>query len=242
MVDGCIYTRGPKDKQNTAIFVGGSSLSAGELVFEAVKKRFFSGFRVSVMLDSNGANTTAAAAVANIVNVCNVKGKKAIILGGTGPVGQRAAALLAGEGASVFITSRSVEKASNTAGLIKNRFKVECGALAGGSDLERRTAIEGASIVVSTGASGVVLLDENDWKDSQSIEVLCDANAMPPLGIGGIEMNDKATERHGKKAFGSIGFGGLKIAVHRACIGQLFENNQNLFDAEEVYSMAKKML
>ena len=40
------------------------------------------------MFDSNGSNTTAAAAVANIVNTCDVSGKKAVILGGTGPVGQ----------------------------------------------------------------------------------------------------------------------------------------------------------
>ena len=88
MVDGCIYTRAPKDKQFTAIFVGGSSLTEGQAVFDAIKKRFFSNFRVSVMFDSNGSNTTAAAAVANIVDTCDVSGKKAVILGGTGPVGQ----------------------------------------------------------------------------------------------------------------------------------------------------------
>ena len=38
------------------------------------------------MFDSNGSNTTAAAAVANIVNTCDVSGKKAVILGGTGPL------------------------------------------------------------------------------------------------------------------------------------------------------------
>ena len=51
LVDGCIYTRGPKEKQNTAIFVGGASMISGEAVLKAVKKRFFSDFRVSVMLD-----------------------------------------------------------------------------------------------------------------------------------------------------------------------------------------------
>ena len=76
MVDGCIYTRAPKDKQFTAIFVGGSSLTEGQAVFDAIKKRFFSNFRVSVMFDSNGSNTTAAAAVANIVNTCDVSEKK----------------------------------------------------------------------------------------------------------------------------------------------------------------------
>ena len=242
MVDGCIYTRAPKDKQFTAIFVGGSSLTEGQAVFDAIKKRFFSNFRVSVMFDSNGSNTTAAAAVANIVNTCDVSGKKAVILGGTGPVGQRAAALLSLEKADVFITSRSIEKAEQISAEINERFDTNVKALPGGTNDERVSSILGASIVMATGASGVVLLNKKDWIESQSIEVVCDANAMPPLGIEGVELNDKAKEIGGKKAFGAIGFGGLKISVHRECVSRLFHSNDGIFDAEEIYRIAKEML
>jgi hypothetical protein len=242
MVDGCIYTRAPKDKQFTAIFVGGSSLTEGQAVFDAIKKRFFSNFRVSVMFDSNGSNTTAAAAVANIVNTCDVSGKKAVILGGTGPVGQRAAALLSLEKADVFITSRNLEKAEQISAEINERFDTNVKALPGGTNDERVTSILGASIVMATGASGVVLLNKKDWIESQSIEVVCDANAMPPLGIEGVELNDKAKEIGGKKAFGAIGFGGLKISVHRECVSRLFHSNDGIFDAEEIYRIAKEML
>ena len=242
MVDGCIYTRAPKDKQFTAIFVGGSSLTEGQAVFDAIKKRFFSTFRVSVMFDSNGSNTTAAAAVANIVNTCDVSGKKAVILGGTGPVGQRAAALLSLEKADVFITSRSIEKAEQISAEINKRFDTNVKALPGGTNDERVASISGASIVMATGASGVVLLNKKDWIESQSIEVVCDANAMPPLGIEGVELNDKAKEIGGKKAFGAIGFGGLKISVHRECVSRLFHSNDGIFDAEEIYRIAKEML
>ncbi len=242
MVDGCIYTRAPKDKQYTAIFVGGSSLTEGQAVFDAIKKRFFSNFRVSVMFDSNGSNTTAAAAVANIVNTCDVSGKKAVILGGTGPVGQRAAALLSLEKADVYITSRSIEKAEQISAEINERFDTNVKALPGGTNDERVTSISRASIVMATGASGVVLLNKKDWIESQSIEVVCDANAMPPLGIEGVELNDKAKEIGGKKAFGAIGFGGLKISVHRECVSRLFHSNDGIFDAEEIYRIAKEML
>ena len=242
MVDGCIYTRAPKDKQFTAIFVGGSSLTEGQAVFDAIKKRFFSNFRVSVMFDSNGSNTTAAAAVANIVNTCDISGKKAVILGGTGPVGQRAAALLSLEKADVFITSRSIEKAEQISAEINERFDTNVKALPGGTNDERVASISGASIVMATGASGVVLLNKKDWIESQSIEVVCDANAMPPLGIEGVELNDRAKEISGKKAFGAIGFGGLKISVHRECVSRLFHSNDGIFDAEEIYRIAKEML
>ena len=53
--------------------------------------RSSSDFTVSIMLDSNGSNTTAVAAVAKIEQTLgDLRGKKAVILAGTGPVGQRA--------------------------------------------------------------------------------------------------------------------------------------------------------
>ena len=59
LIEGTIFTRAPKEKQFTAIFVGGSNMAAGQELFKAVQKNFFADFRVSVMLDSNGSNTTA---------------------------------------------------------------------------------------------------------------------------------------------------------------------------------------
>jgi len=64
LVEGAIFTRGPKDKKNTALFIGGGNMTAGQALLEAVQAKFFGKFRVSVMFDCNGSNTTAAAAVA----------------------------------------------------------------------------------------------------------------------------------------------------------------------------------
>ena len=62
LVHGALFTRGGADLARTAIFVGGSDVEAAEAVLKAVTDVFFGGFRVSVMLDANGANTTASAA------------------------------------------------------------------------------------------------------------------------------------------------------------------------------------
>ena len=94
LVEGAIFTRAPKEKKFTAIFVGGSDMVAGQSLFTAVQKMFFADFRVSVMLDSNGSNTTAAAGVAKLGTSGTLDGKKAVVLAGTGPVGQRAAVML----------------------------------------------------------------------------------------------------------------------------------------------------
>lgn len=241
MVDGAIFTRSPKNKKNTALFVTGSSMRAGEAVMAAVKKHFFSDFRVSVMLDSNGSNTTAAAAVALIATHGSLRGKKAVILAGTGPVGQRAGVMMAKEGAEVVLTSRKLERAEAAAEAMNTGFAVNLGAARANDEASTNTALAGANIVIATGAAGAQLVSEAQWRDNDNIEILVDANATPPLGIEGIDMMDKGKQRHGRHAYGAIGFGALKLEVHRACIAKLFDANDQVFDAEEIYALAKGM-
>ena len=241
LVDGTIYTRGPKEKQYTAIFVGGGSMIAGEALFEAVKTRFFANFRVSVMLDSNGSNTTAAAGVALLAKAKSLAGKKAIVLAGTGPVGMRAAAMLHLEGAEVAITSRSKQHADAASKAIKDRFGFAPTPIEAFDNEARAAAVKGAQVVFAAGTIGVPLLDEKDWQNDPAIELVADCNAQPPLGIGGIEAIDKAKERHGKIAIGALGLGGLKLKLHRACVGQLFESAGQVLDAESIYALAKAL-
>ena len=241
LVEGAIFTRAPKDKKNTAIFVGGSNMAAGQELFEAVRKHFFSSFQVSVMLDSNGCNTTAAAAVAKLAVSGRLSGKKAVVLAGTGPVGQRAASILAKEGAVVFLTSRKLERAVQACASMKARFGVDLNPVETSDPELMNKAIADADIVLATGAAGVQLLTEEQWCGNPCIKMMADANATPPLGIGGTDMLDKGNERHGKIIWGAIGFGTLKLAVHRACIAKLFEDNKQIFDAENIYALAKEM-
>src|SRR4051794_9617745 len=97
LVYGALFTRGSDDLHRTAIFVGGADVSAGEALLKEVKKTFFANFRVSVLFDANGCNTTAAAAVLAALEGAggSLNGVATAILGGTGPVGQRVARLFA---------------------------------------------------------------------------------------------------------------------------------------------------
>ena len=242
LVEGTIFTRAPKEKQYTAIFVGGSNMVAGQKLFKAVQKNFFADFRVSVMLDSNGSNTTAAAGVAKLITSGEIKGKKAVVLAGTGPVGQRAAVMMAKEGAGeVVLVSRKISRAKAACDDMKSSFGVELiPAEAVGCDVNGKI-IEDAQIVFATGAAGVELIRAEHWENNKNIELMADANATPPLGIGGTDMMDKGNARHGKIVWGAIGFGTLKLAVHKACIKKLFESNDQLLDAEEIFDIAKSM-
>jgi methylenetetrahydrofolate/methylenetetrahydromethanopterin dehydrogenase (NADP+) len=242
LVEGAIFTRGIKDKKNTAIFIGGGNMQEGEAMLAAVRSKFFAKFRVSVMFDCNGSNTTASAAVAWLAHGRSLEGKRAVVLAGSGPVGQRAAMLLAREGARVAITGRKREVVQAACDSIQARFGVLVQAIEAPTQAERGAAIEGAHVVLATGAAGITLLDEAQWQSSATLELLADANASPPAGIEGVAQNDRGAVKHGKILFGSLGFGALKLAVHRACIARLFEQNDLLLDADEIYAIAKTMV
>jgi hypothetical protein len=242
LVEGAIFTRSPKDKKNTAIFIGGSNMPQGEAVLAATRAKFFAKFRVSVMFDCNGSNTTAAAAVAWLAHGRSLRGKRAVVLAGSGPVGQRAAVLLAREGAQVAMTGRKLGGVQAACDAIKARFGVEVQALEAPTRLERSAALQDAQIALATGAAGITLLEAKDWQENASLELIADANASPPAGIEGVGLSDRGNASHGKILFGALGFGALKLALHRACVARLFEQNDLLLDAEEIYGIAKAMV
>lgn len=243
LVHGAIFTRAPNELHRTAIFIGGADVIAGEQVLSAVKDVFKrAGMRVSVMLDSNGSNTTAAAAVRAATRHMDVGASSALVLGGTGPVGQRAALLLARNGSHVRIGSRQTPRAEAVCQAIRAKLpnaKVEAVATASSADGPK--ALEGRDLVIASGAAGAVLLPQKIRTSCQSLRVAIDLNAVPPVGIEGIEVFDKAVTRDNTVCYGAIGIGGTKMKIHRAAIAQLFESNDVVLDAEEIYDLALRL-
>jgi NADPH:quinone reductase-like Zn-dependent oxidoreductase len=243
LVHGCIFTRGPKDLKNTAIWVGGNNMSAGEQILAVVLDSMFKPLTVSVMLDSNGSNTTAVAAVVKIEQVVgDLHGKRVVILAGTGPVGQRAAGLLAKDGAHVTITSRKPEQGEKARRSIQERFDVTVEIVGMPDASQAAEIIKDADIVLNSGPAGVQMVPKSAWAGRHNLIVMVDLNAVAPLGIEGVELNDAGTERNGVKVFGAFGVGNLKTKLHKACVARLFERNDLVLDAEAIAEIARELV
>ncbi len=240
LVHGAIFTRGPKDLKNTALFIGGSSMPVAEGLLVSAREAFFGPFRVSVMFDPNGSNTTAAAAVVKLVRAAggDVRGRRALVLAGTGPVGARAGGLLLRLGAEVKITSRDEARGALAARQIGERFggRVEHVTARNPSDVQGVMAW--AELLLATGPSGVTLVPREIWAGRPALRAVADVNAVPPMGIEGVEATDDGTLREGIPAFGALGIGGFKMKAHRAAVAQLFERNDLVLDAEQIYDLA----
>lgn len=244
LVHGAIFTRGPNSLNRTAIFIGGSDLTAGEMVLAEVRKHLLPqfGLQVSVMLDSNGANTTAAAAVRAAATHLDLTTTTALILGGTGPVGQRVARLLARDGADVRIGSRQKERADTVGNNIRAANPAaKVTAVATASSADAPAALAGTTLVVAAGAAGVVLLPKKIRAGVETLKMAIDLNAVPPAGIEGVEPVDKGAERDGLICYGALGVGETKMRLHKAAITKLFERNDQVLDAEQLYDLLKEM-
>jgi hypothetical protein len=242
LVHGAVFTRGIPDLSSTAIFVGGSDVLAGERVFQAVQDAFFGPMRVSVMMDSNGSNTTAVAAVLRARRHVTLAGSIAVVLGATGPVGLRAAELLALEGARVRVGSRSAERAEGICESIAGRVEgAELEPVSTGDAASVAAALEGAATVIAAGATGVQLISAETLAAAADLQVAIDLNAVPPLGIEGVEMTDKAVESAGVVRYGAIGVGGTKMQIHTAALKRLFDANDAVLDTEAIYRIGESL-
>jgi hypothetical protein len=242
LVYGAMFTRGGDDLKSTAVFIGGSNVEAGEELLSQVKKTFFGPMRVSVMLDSNGANTTAAAAVLSAQRHQPLQGTQALVLAGTGPVGSRVARLLSLEGAKVQVASRSLARAEAVCESIKARNPAaDLTPLEVGSAHAAAEPLRTVKIVIAAGAPGVELATAAALSGSQSLQVAIDLSAVPPVGLAGIEVTDRAKERQGVICYGAIGVGGTKMKIHKAAIRQLFSANDLVLDAEEIYRIGQQL-
>jgi hypothetical protein len=242
LVHGAMFTRGPKQLHHTAVFVGGTNVAAGERLLQCVRDAFFGPLRVSVLMDANGANTTAAAAVLAAARHTRLAGSTATVLAATGPVGQRACWLLAREGVHVRMTSRSLERAEAAREAVA--AKVPEGSLKAfstDSPAALRAALGGSQIVIAAGAAGVELLPHAIREQCPDLRVAIDLNAVPPAGIAGIEIGDRAVERQGMVCYGALGVGGTKMKIHSTAIARLFQSNDQVLDAEEIYAIGREL-
>ena len=250
LLHGVMFTRTIEERRQTAVFIGGRRVDLCEQILEEAKRSMFDPFCLSIMLDSNGCNTASAAAVALVKRHIELKGNKVAVLGGFGPVGLRAAKLLSGDGAKVYVTNLprdlftgkwNEQRARHDLGLAKveaeeSGFEIRT--------VNKRTefeeVLEEATAVIATGPAGMRLISEDQWKNNPDLRILCDLNVAPPFGIEGIEPNWKAREEDGRILYGGLGIGHLKMRVHKRAIMSMFEREQVL-NVEEIYALAKSL-
>ena len=242
LIYGAILTRSPTALKHTAIFVGGSDVLAAEAIAAKIQDTFFGPIRVSVMMDSNGCNTTAAAAVIAAGKHLELTDCNAIVLGSTGPVGLRVAELLALEGTNVTTVSRSQTKAQAACDTIINKTKSNTVTAASADSVDQlMQQCMNVDLIISAAAAGTCMLPKGSLSQIAGLRMAIDLNAVPPAGLADIKADAKSVVQDGITCYGSIGIGNTKMKIHQAALSKLFESNQQVLDTQQIYDLACAM-
>jgi methylene-tetrahydromethanopterin dehydrogenase len=227
LVQDAMFSRSPRDAVRTAIFIGGKDALLALDMIDKAREALLKPFEISVFADPAGSFTTAAAMVACVEKVLKDKkhrslsGTKIIVYGATGVVGFSSAVIAALEGAKVTLAGydgpNRVEKA---AGEIKKRFGASVEFVDASTHEKVLAALVNAEIAFCAGRAGVQILSADDIKKAKNLLVCADVNAVPPLGIEGVDLHDDGKELPG----GSLGIGALAIGnVKYQTESQLFK-------------------
>ena len=171
----------------------------------------------------------------------NLAGREGADPGGHRPGGPARGGLLAKGGAHVTITSRKPEQGEKARQFISARFnvQVEATTLTDASKLELCKDVE---VLLNSGPAGVQMVPKSAWTGAKNLKIAVDLNAVPPLGIEGIEVTDAGVVKDGVAVYGAFGIGNFKTKLHKACVARLFTRNDLVLDAETIADVARELI
>jgi hypothetical protein len=149
--------------------------------------------------------------------------------------------LLCRLGAKVKVGSRSLDRAAALADALRQTTGGTVTPFAPFGARSLTEALNDCTVIVSAGAAGATLLPVSIWQNLPNLKALIDLNAVPPLGIEGVEATDKNTERDGVRTWGALGVGGTKMKIHKKAIQQLFTSNDKILDADQVLELGRSL-
>jgi methylene-tetrahydromethanopterin dehydrogenase len=235
LVQDAIFSRGPKGVKRTGIFLGGRDAHLAMDMLEAAKTAMVPPFEVPVFADPSGAFTTAGAMVACVASALRKGqgaglsgGLRALIFGGTGPVGSAAAVLAARAGAdAVIVSHRDLVAAQDAARICSERYGVTLSAADGSTDERIGALMAEADVVFNAAAAGIQVLSASHIASARRLKVACDVNAVPPAGIEGVGLMDSAAplaaSRSGAVGIGALAVGNVKYRAQHHLLKQMRE-------------------
>jgi methylene-tetrahydromethanopterin dehydrogenase len=256
LVQDAIFSRGPSGVKRTGIFIGGRDIGLALDMLETARKAMVPPFEVSVFADPSGAFTTAAALVACVEyqlkqkHGTELEGLRAVVFGGTGPVGLATAVIASLAGAATYISDHlSVDTALQKAEEYNRRCGSTLKGTYAGSEADKARLISTADIVFCTAKAGIEVLGASVQADARQLKVAGDVNAVPPLGIKGITPKDNgapllfADNSPGAVGIGALAIGNIKYQLQHHLLTQMLRADKPVYlDFRDAFEHARELV
>ena len=248
-----IFSRSPSGIKRTGIFIGGRDIGLAMDMISSAKQAMVPPFEVSILADPSGAFTTAAALVACVEKELKEKHNKdltdckALVFGGTGPVGIATGVIASLAGASTSLVDHmSIDTANDAAKEYNRRCQSTLTGAIAGSNEEKSLLLADADIIFCTAKAGIQVLNTEVLTKATQLKVAGDVNAVPPAGIAGIGANDNGITLDtplSATGIGALTVGNIKYKLQHKLLELILETDKPVYlDFRDAFSMAQKIV
>lgn len=256
LTQDAIFSRSPAGVKRTGIFIGGRDFGLAMDMLNATKKAMVPPFEISVFADPSGGFTTAAALVACVEKQLKAKhGKelkdcKAVVFGGTGPVGIATGVIASLAGADTALVDHlSIDTAEDVAKEYNRRFACNLKGAVAGSDADKARLVADVDIIFCTAKAGIQVLSAAVLSEARQLKVAGDVNAVPPLGIEGIKRSDAgqplihAINAQGAVGVGALAIGNVKYQLQHSLLQAMLTSDKPVYlDFRDAFNKAREIL
>jgi methylene-tetrahydromethanopterin dehydrogenase len=254
LTQDAIFSRGPAGIKKTAIFISGRDIRLAMDMLNTCRQAMMPPFEISVFADPSGAFTTAAALVACVEKVLtqthhkDLKDCKAVVFGGTGPVGIATGVIASLAGANtVLVDHLSLATAEDIAKQYNRSLGCHLTGARASSHDEKSALIAEADIIFCTAKAGVQVLSASVLAQAKQLKVAGDVNAVSPLGIEGIKLKDfgqpllHAVNAPGAVGVGALAVGNIKYRLQQELFISMLETEKPVYlDFRDAYRHARE--
>ena len=248
LTQDAMFSRDPRNAVRTGLFIGGRDASVALDMMDAAKKSMFPPFQISVFVDPYGSFTTAAAMIAVVEQALrktgteSLKGLEVQVYGATGVVGGIVGLIAAQAGAKVTLVShRGAEAIQGKADDFGRRYGVELTCV----DMKtegKENLLNRAEVVLCCAAAGVQVLSRSDLEGAERLRVAADINAVPPLGIEGVDVNDNGVALPHGVGVGALAIGNVKFKVQHTLLSRMQEASKAVYlDFQDAVETARAL-
>ncbi len=252
LVQDAIFSRGPRGVWRTGVFISGRDIDLAMEMLAIAKKSMIPPFEVSVFADPSGAFTTSAAMMAMVeaqlkkAHGQDLNGCKVSIFGATGPVGGCTAVIAAKHGAEVeLVAHRSVDDVKAKAESYNKHYGTKIGYVDGSSENLKKAILQKTDVALCTATAGIRVIELAQMKDSPTLKIVVDTNAVPPTGAEGVGPMANAEPIAGTNAvgFGALAIGNNKYQIQNLLLKKMLEGQTHVYlDFLSAFEVARKHL
>jgi methylene-tetrahydromethanopterin dehydrogenase len=253
LTQDAIFSRGPAGVKRTGLFIGGRDMALAMEMVKTAKDAMVPPFEISVFADPSGAFTTAAALVACVERELKakhnkpLKGCKALVFGGTGPVGIATGVIASLAGAdTILVDHLSIDAAVDISKEYNRRFDSQLKGAKAENNEEKIALLSDVDIIFCTAKAGIQVLSIDVLKQAKQLKVAGDVNAVSPLGIEGIKLNDFGVPLaavEGAVGVGSLAVGNIKYRLQQMLLESMLTTEKPLYlDFRDAFVKAREIV